>query len=128
MPIVVHHPMQYANKAKKGTGECAVLPEEILGPTPRPRVAHWKRGARVMDTAGLTPGTVIATFNSNGDYHFVQDQHLAHAALYVGHDAQGIVVVHQFKDSATIERHKYMIGPQANHVQSADNYYVVEKK
>ena len=48
-----------------------------------------------MDTGALTPVTVIATFNSNGDYHFVRHEHLAHAALYVSHDDTGIVVVHQ---------------------------------
>ena len=81
-----------------------------------------------MDTKGLTPGTVIATFNSNGDYHFVKHEHLAHTALYVSHDTTGIVVVHQHSQIPTIQRHKYSVGQQANYVQSADNYYVVEIK
>ena len=132
MPIVVHHPMQYANKAKRGSGEnagqCAVLPQDLLGSARCPKTCHWKRGARVMDTVGLTPGTVIATFNSNGDYHFVPKHHLAHTALYVSHSAHGIVVVHQHSEIPTIKRHEYLVGPQATHVQSADNYYVVEVK
>src|ERR1017187_2035110 len=31
MPFVIHHPMQYANASKKGTGHCAELLQEILG-------------------------------------------------------------------------------------------------
>jgi len=81
-----------------------------------------------MDMRGLTPGTVIATFNQNGDYHFVRHQHLAHTALYVSHDTTGIVVVHQHAKISHIERHRYLVGNQANLVQSADNYYVVELK
>lgn len=128
MQIVVHHPMQYVNQSKKGTGQCAELPQEILGIAACPNTWRWKRGARVMDTKGLTPGTVIATFNSNGDYHYVQHEHLAHTALYIGHDDKGIVVVHQHSGIPAIMRHKYNVGKQINHVQSADNYYVVELK
>jgi hypothetical protein len=128
MPIVVHHPVQYVNHNKKGTGECAALPQEILGLARCLNTWRWKRGARVMDTKGLMPGTVIATFNSNGDYHYVKGEHLAHTALYVSHDDKGIVVVHQHTKISKIQQHKYYVGPQVNYVQSADNYYVVEIK
>lgn len=128
MTIVVHHPMQYVNGEKRGSGQCAALPQELLGLSRCPNTWRWKRGARVMDTKGLTPGTVIATFNSNGDYHYVPNEHLAHTALYVSHDETGIVVVHQHSKIPRIMWHKYFIGNQVNHVQSADNYYVVELK
>ena len=45
MPIVVHHPMQYENKSKKGSGECAALLQEILGAARCPNTRRWKRGA-----------------------------------------------------------------------------------
>ena len=128
MPFVIHHPMQYTNASKKGTGQCAELPQEILGIERCPNTWRWKRGARVMDTKGLTPGTVIATFDSNGDYHFVPHEHLAHTALYVSHDDSGLVVVHQHSKIPTIQRHRYSTGQQPTLVQSADNYYVVELK
>ena len=128
MSMVVHHPMQYVNKSKRSTGHCATLPQDILGPVRCPQTCHWKRGARVKTTRGLTPGTVIATFDSNGDYHYVKYQHLAHTALYVGHDEHGIMVVHQYLEAPSILKHKYLVGPQPNHVLSADNYYVVELK
>jgi len=128
MALVVHHPMQYNNKNKRGNGQCAGLPQDILGLARCPNTWRWKRGAHVVETKGLTPGTVIATFNSNGDYHFVKGNHLAHTALYVSHDDVGIVVIHQHKDIDTIKRHKYYRGASASYVQNADNYYVVELK
>jgi hypothetical protein len=81
MPIVVHHPMQFVTKSKKGNGEYAGLPQEILRLARCPRTYQWKRGARVMDTKGLTPRTVIATFNSNGDYYFVPDASGTHGVV-----------------------------------------------
>src|SRR5260370_19453065 len=61
-----------------------------------PRVAHWTKGAKVKGNGHLRAGTVIAIFNSNGDYagssyHAVGhkvDGHwvtygIAHTALYV---------------------------------------------
>jgi hypothetical protein len=128
MSIVVHHPMQYVGSDKRGSGECAALPQEILGLARCPNTWRWKRGARVMDTRGLTPGTVIATFNTNGDYHWVQHEHMAHTALYVSRDDKRIVVVHQHSKISKIQRHMYSVGEQANVVQNANNYYVVELK
>lgn len=128
MAIVVHHPMQYVHSEKKGSGQCAALPQEILGLERCPNTWRWKRGRRVMDTRGLTPGTVIATFNTNGDYHYVSHEHFAHTALFVSHDASGIVVIHQHSKIPYIQRHRYSVGKQATFVQSADNYYVVELK
>ena len=126
MPFVVHHPVQYRGRDKKGTGHCAALPQALLPGCPH--TCHWKQGVQVKMKKDLPPGTVIATFNSNGDYHYVEHEHLAHTALYVGQDAEGITVVHQHKKLKTIELHKYRFGDRTNAVQNADNYYVVEQK
>jgi len=80
----------------------------------------------------LTPGTVIAVFNSNGDYagsQFATHVHgLAHTALYVKQSAAGIEVVHQWQGCGSIRKSLISFGGGPHLTNNADNYYVVEPK
>ena len=129
MPFVVHHPLQHVGKQPVGSQQCAVLPQIILGSMPT--VPHWKKGAPVKGNI-LTPGTVIAVFNSNGDYagsQFATNVHgRAHTALYVKQTNLGIEVVHQWFGCGTIRKSTIHFGGGANLAANADNYFVVERK
>jgi hypothetical protein len=114
MSWVVHHPLHYVGHGAKGSGECAALPIALNSSIPK-HVAHWKRGALVKNNFGLTPGTVIAVFNSNSDYQgsqfaatkdpvTKQSFGVAHTALYVTQTSEGIEVVHQNQTPHLITR------------------------
>lgn len=122
MAWVIHNPVRHKGKTPVGTGECAVLPQWFNSAIPH--TCHWKRGGPVKGRV-LIPGTVIATFNSNGDY---VNRHGFHTALYVGQDAQGIKVIEQFSSLPAIRLHKYHFGDPTSMENNADNYYVVEHK
>jgi hypothetical protein len=93
----------------------------------------------------LVTGTVIAIFNSNGDYQgskFAQNVHgKAHTALYFRQSAEGIEVVHQYAGCGLIKGAliRFGGGRQVGHrsgvsasggtlEDDANNYYVVEAK
>ena len=64
---------------KLANGECARLPQELthVGHTRR-----WQRGARVLDSPHLLPGTVIANFKMvNGKWKY-PNQKGYHAGLF----------------------------------------------
>ena len=146
MAWVIQNPLRYVGQRPKGSGQCAALAQELgahLVP-PIPLVAHWTRGARVRGSV-LLPGTVIAIFNSNGDYQGSQFAHnldgKAHTALYVRQSNEGIEVVHQYRGCGTIkgslirfggqklEGHKSGVSSPGKKLEDdADNYYVVELK
>jgi hypothetical protein len=146
MAWVIHNPRQYIGKHSRGSGQCAALAQDLgkhLVP-PIPLVAHWQRGTRVKGNI-LPPGTVIAIFNSNGDYQGSKFAHhlngTAHTALYVGQTNVGIEVVHQYLNSRTIKGslirfggqrvtgHKSGVSGSGGKLEDdADNYYVVEQK
>jgi hypothetical protein len=144
-----------------GNGECAgiaqaavpgLTPLLIPGSHPEryyPRVSDWTRGHKVKGHH-LPVGTVIATFDSNGCYvgqaHFHhQGSRLAHTALYLGQNKEGIEVIHQYAHHPARKAlilfgggkrgdACYADGYQSTGVSrrggcvedDADNYYVVE--
>ncbi len=72
-------------------GQCARLPQEY---TDVGHTSRWKRGARVLDTADLAPGTVIANFKLVENRWRYPNQSGWHAALFhsfgeTGRDAKG---------------------------------------
>jgi hypothetical protein len=69
----------YKGQYADATGECARLPQVLtdVGWTGR-----WMRGARVLDSPHLAPGTVIANFVlKNGRWVYPNQKHY-HAALF----------------------------------------------
>jgi hypothetical protein len=146
MAWVIRNPLQYVGQQPKGSHHCAALAQELgthLVP-PIPLVALWKPGVRVKGK-NLPQGTVIAIFNSNGDYQGSRFAHnlngTAHTALYVRQSSEGIEVVHQYKGCKTIKGSliRFGGGRLADHhsgvsasggklEDDADQYYVVESK
>ncbi|GAC1487721.1 MAG: hypothetical protein NVS2B11_13250 [Acetobacteraceae bacterium] len=79
---------------KVGTGECVSLAQAAnpgIGLT-----RTWVQGAPVEGNTGLAPGTVIATFDGQGKYANAVDGS-SHTALYLGQNADGLIVEDQWK-------------------------------
>jgi len=66
-----------------------------------PRTAEWRPGAWVRGNKSIRPGTVIATFETNGTY---TPQTGNHAAIYVSQDETGIRVYDQWRGQPVHER------------------------
>lgn len=84
-----------------GTGQCVALVQSYAG---APLTKDWAQGDQVKGNTSLASGTAIATFNSNGNYANNTDG-TSHAAIYIGQDSTGIIVVDQWKGSAAAQRH-----------------------
>lgn len=91
-----------------------------------------RRGDLVKGDYDVQIGTAIATFDNYGKY---ADQPVGnHAAIYMGQDAQGIMVIDQWNN----RRNGAIVGKQAPHihmllfddkrpyVDNGNNFYVVE--
>jgi hypothetical protein len=80
----------------------------------------WKKGAQVKGTAGILPGTAIATFGDDGKYS-------GHAAVYESQTAIGVNVVDQWVTPPATAIHKRLLrfGAHGN-ANNGDNFYVVE--
>ena len=142
MPYVVKHPYQYKDKPVFGegdnAGQCAQLAQKAFAQQHKhkkdmPRTKDWTAGKRVVDCkpGELTPGTVIATFDTNGRYRNIEG---FHTALYASHtlDENGrpnlLTVIHQFQGLDRIKRETFHFGPSNSPrpYKDARNYYVVE--
>ena len=77
MPHVYPQAAALENKEKAGDGNCVALVQHYT------KVGHtstWRQGERVMDSATLPPGTVIATFV---DGRYPNRKTGNHAALFL---------------------------------------------
>jgi hypothetical protein len=124
MPYVAD--MRKANafvQAKKlvGNGQCVSL---IHAVAIVPGASAWHEGALVKDNRNLVPGTIIATFDTNGRYGNHTDG-TSHAAIFLYQTSSGIVVLDQWKgpipayDHPLQQRTIQQIGGQV-HLQSFD--------
>lgn len=74
----------------KGTDLCGQCVSYVKKACPElPATSRWKKGLPVKDNQNILSGTVIATFNSAGNYE-------GHAAIYVSQNDKGIVVYDQY--------------------------------
>ncbi len=83
-----------------GTGQCVALVKAAnpsLGPA-----STWVGGAAVQGNVTLSPGTPIATF-SGGRYANATDG-TSHAAIYLGQDHNGMLVLDQWAGSSAAVR------------------------
>lgn len=79
-----------------GTGQCVALVKAAnpsLGPT-----SGWAAGASVQGNTTLAPGTPIATFDGANRYANATDGS-SHAAIYLGQDQRGMLVMDQWAGS-----------------------------
>lgn len=88
----------------------------------------WSSGSQVVATPDLKPGTVIATFNSKGEYANLPGE--SHAAVFSGFQRRngvitGIIVWDQnYVQSKTVGKH--VLPTSGNGENNALNYHVVE--
>ncbi|CAG0969288.1 hypothetical protein ANRL3_01395 [Anaerolineae bacterium] len=100
-------------------GQCVSYVKTVC-PT-LPSTSSWKKGALVKDNKDILPGTVIATFNSSGNYE-------GHAAIYDSQIPAGINVYDQWVTPPNPKA----VGPRLlrwgahGNSNNADNFYVVE--
>ena len=81
-----------------GTGQCVALVQAA-----NPAIGHtsgWSGGAAVQGNTSLKPGTAIATFNADDRYANALDGS-SHAAIYLGQDQHGMLVMDQWAGSST---------------------------
>jgi hypothetical protein len=106
-----------------GNGQCVTF---IHAAIPTPPSSAWRKGTQVKG-AMITPGTVIATFDSDGRY----GNHMngsSHAAIYLGQDLLGIRVLDQWHGHTTQPVHERLIRFKGGHglkVDDGDQFYVV---
>jgi hypothetical protein len=119
----VFEPGKYANS--KGNTECVEFVRQAAG---APQTAAWRKGVHVFEAkSGTIPrGTVIATFDSGGNYP--SDGLGQHAAIYLEHSAERIVVLDQWKaQGRVLQRSIRFKRPKGtSRSNDADTFYVVE--
>ncbi len=100
-------------------------------PSSRPRQRRYGTRAQRSKVKGdgtLQPGTVIATFDPGGHYGNHLDGR-SHAAVYVGQNAAGILVLDQWHGHKKQPVHQRLIRFKAGHgskVDDGDQFYVAE--
>ncbi|WP_091686121.1 BPSL0067 family protein [Methylocapsa palsarum] len=101
-----------------GSGQCVALVQTTsnVGLT-----STWSPGDLVQGNTNLAPGTVIATFGSDGNYANTPGQ--SHAAIYLGQNSNGIVVEDQWLNQAVHVR--TIPWTTDNSYESGSKFYVV---
>jgi hypothetical protein len=110
----------------KGKTQCAALVQQVTG---APGTSLWRPGKRVKDALpGEIPvGTAIATFDADGKYP-TTDPPGRHAAIYLAHDKNSIVVIDQWdgQDTPAARPIRYKGADQLSDWQNnGDMFYVV---
>ena len=105
-----------------GSGQCVALVQAAHPDVGLTRT--WAPGAPVRGDTGLTPGTVIATFDGSGRYANATDG-TSHAAIYLGQDERGIQVLDQWAGSPAAVRTIPWSNPGGTAVNTGGNYRVV---
>jgi hypothetical protein len=109
----------------KGNTECV---EFVRQAAAAPKTTAWRKGVRVADAkAGEIPrGTVIATFDANDRYP--TDTLGRHAAIYLAHDEQRILVLDQWNaQGQVLQRPIWFKRPKGTkRSNDADTFYVVK--
>ena len=109
----------------KGNTECAEFVRQATG---APQTTTWKQGKKVSEaTATEIPrGTAIATFDTNQKYP--TDSLGRHAAIYLDHNAQRILVLDQWNDQGEVKQRPIFFNRHKGTKRSndADTFYVIE--
>lgn len=114
---------KYVNR--QGKTECV---EFIRQASRAPHTSGWTQGMKVSDAkpGEILRGTVIATFDLNGRYPV--DGLGKHAAIYLEHNADRILVLDQWNDQGAVkQRPIHFKRPTATRRSNdADAFFVVE--
>lgn len=101
--------------------------EFIRQTTGAPQTKLWRQGQKISTSKMTIPrGTAIATFDETGKYP--TDTRGMHAAIYIEHNAQRIIVLDQWKDQGEVKtRPIYFSRPKTTkRSNNADTFYVIE--
>jgi len=124
MPFISSNAQSYTGKSV-GDGHCVAFVRAASG---SPHSSLWSKGKSVKDSAAITSGTAIATFDESGRYGSRKDG-TCHAAIFIRKTVVGIVVLDQWitngKRQAVHERviRFKAIGKKIN---NGDEYHVIE--
>ena len=105
-----------------GNGQCVALvraADPAIGAT-----SSWVAGAAVQGNTALRPGTPIATFDDADRYANATDGS-SHAAIYLGQDRNGLVVLDQWAGSAASVRTIPWSAPGATAANTGTAFRVV---
>ena len=108
----------------QGHTECVEFIRQAAG---APQTTTLQKGEKVMDAAlgTIARGTAIATFDENSRYP--TDSHGRHAAIYLYHNAAGIVVLDQWNSQGEVKQRTIFLNkPNFPRVNAAKHYYVIE--
>ena len=101
-------------------GHCVRFVQVAAG---APHTANWQRGERVRG-GSIAPGTVIATFGSNGRYEN-DTTGRSHAAIFLAETERGLRVLDQWQGRSVDERLISFRGGDGPAVNDGDAFYVV---
>lgn len=90
----------------KGNTECVEFVRQAAG---APQSIIWKQGKKVSEAkiGEILRGTAIATFDANGKYP--ADTLGKHAAIYLEHNAQRILVLDQWRDQGEVKERPILV-------------------
>jgi len=109
----------------RGKTECVEFTRQAAG---APQTITWTKGIKVSDArlGEIARGTAIATFDSSGRYP--TDALGRHAAIYLEHNQQRILVLDQWNDQGEVKQRPIWFNRPKGTKRSndADTYYVIE--
>ena len=109
----------------QGNTECVEFVRQATG---APQTSTWKQGKKVSEVAAteIPRGTAVATFNTNKKYP--TDGLGKHAAIYLDHNAQRILVLDQWNDQGEVKQRAIFFNRHKGTLRSndADTFYVIE--
>lgn len=108
-----------------GNTECVEFVRVAAG---APQTIAWKKGLKVSDAnpGDIARGTAIATFDANGKYP--TDGLGKHAAIYLEHNQQRILVLDQWNDQGEVKQRPVWFSRPKGTKRSndADVFFVIE--
>lgn len=108
-----------------GRTECVEFIRQV---TSAPSTAAWTKGLRVADAAvgAIERGTAIATFDAAG--HYPNDGQGKHAAIYLEHNAERILVLDQWNLQGQVKQRPIRFHTASGTSRSNDGstFYVIE--
>ena len=112
-------------KNAKGNTECVEFVRQATG---APVTTAWKNGKKISDAnlGEIQRGTAIATFDANGNYP--TDGKGKHAAIYLSHDKNRIVVLDQWDSQGEVKERSIWFNRPAGTKRSndANTFYVIK--
>jgi hypothetical protein len=108
MPFIYNGIREIENKPRVGDGGCVTLIKTLTPGLQGLSTSAWRKGATVVGSTGLLPGTAIATFE-NGRYPGRSSGN--HAAFFLAYGGAGIWVIDQWAHETKTKVERRFIHP-----------------